>query len=129
MLSGMRFSSIAVVVVVAAALWGAPTVRSFVGTGAQEDAARAAVDCATITASNSDDCIRLNQIQVLGTHNSYHIAPEPQLLAALGANARDIDYSHRPLAEQLSRGIRKLSSTSSPIRMADATPRRRHCGW
>ena len=40
--------------------------------------------CATITAENIDDCVRLNQIQVLGTHNSYHIAPKPEMLAALG---------------------------------------------
>jgi Phosphoinositide phospholipase C, Ca2+-dependent len=65
--------------------------------------------CATITSANIDDCVRLNEIQVLGTHNSYHIAPEPPLLAALGERARDIEYSHRPLDEQLSRlGIRKF---------------------
>ena len=62
-----------------------------------------------ITADNTDDCIRMNQIQVLGTHNSYHIAPVPAMLAALGSRARDIEYTHRPLQEQLSRlGIRKF---------------------
>jgi hypothetical protein len=69
----------------------------------------AVIDCAAITAENSDDCIRLNEIQVLGTHNSYHIAPPPPLLAALGARARDIEYTHRPLAAQLSQlGIRQF---------------------
>jgi hypothetical protein len=69
----------------------------------------AAAECASITAVNSDDCVRMNQIQVLGTHNSYHVAPEPPLLAVLGTRGRDIDYTHRPLAEQLSRlGIRKF---------------------
>ena len=65
--------------------------------------------CATITAANTDDCVRLNEIQVLGTHNSYHIAPEPKILAVLGERARDIEYTHKPLDEQLSRqGIRKF---------------------
>ena len=65
--------------------------------------------CATITAANTDDCVRLNEIQVLGTHNSYHIAPEPKVLAVLGEHARDIEYTHKPLVEQLSRqGIRKF---------------------
>jgi hypothetical protein len=65
--------------------------------------------CVTITSANIDDCVRLNEIQVLGTHNSYHIAPEPPLLAWLGERARNIEYSHKPLDEQLSRlGIRKF---------------------
>jgi dienelactone hydrolase len=65
--------------------------------------------CSTITQSNIDDCVRLNQIQVLGTHNSYHIAPAAQMLSILGPRARNIEYTHRPIAEQLSRlGVRKL---------------------
>jgi hypothetical protein len=58
--------------------------------------------CSSITAKNLDDCVRLNHLQVLGTHNSYHVAPEPPMLAALGERGRNYDYSHRPLAEQLS---------------------------
>ncbi|HZB25825.1 MAG TPA: phosphatidylinositol-specific phospholipase C1-like protein [Vicinamibacterales bacterium] len=65
--------------------------------------------CAAITEKHSDDCVRLNQIQVLGTHNSYHIAAAPALQTALGERARDADYTHRPLVEQLSRlGIRQF---------------------
>jgi hypothetical protein len=77
---------------------------------ASPGAGRAAVDeCSTITAQNIDNCVRLNQVQLLGTHNSYHVAPAPPILAKLGPRARDIEYSHRPLAEQLSRlGIRKF---------------------
>jgi hypothetical protein len=76
--------------------------------GAGDD--RADVDaCSPITVENIDDCVRLNQLQLLGTHNSYHIAPAPPVLATLGARARNIEYSHRPLAEQLSQlGIRKF---------------------
>jgi hypothetical protein len=56
---------------------------------------------------------RLNQIQVIGSHNSYHIAPAPlvrELIAATGRNrALAIDYSHRPLCEQFARlGIRQV---------------------
>jgi hypothetical protein len=67
------------------------------------------VDCSTITAATIDDCVRLNEIQQLGTHNSYHVVPEPPMLAALGERARNIEYTHRPLVEQLSRlGVRKF---------------------
>ncbi len=66
-------------------------------------------DCSRITLENTDECVRLNEIQLLGTHNSYHIAPAPPMLAALGPRARDIEYTHRPLVEQLSQlGIRKF---------------------
>ena len=72
-------------------------------------AGQAAPGCSSITVQNIDDCVRLNQIQVLGTHNSYHLAPAPPMLAALGERARDIEYTHRPLVEQLSQlGIRKF---------------------
>ncbi len=57
--------------------------------------------CTTITAATADDCLRLNHLQVVGTHNSYHIAPEPDILAALGNRARGVAYTHRPLAQQL----------------------------
>jgi hypothetical protein len=68
----------------------------------------AEADCSTITSVNIDACVRLNQIQVLGTHNSYHVAPEPPVLAWLGARGRNIDYTHRPILEQLELGIRKF---------------------
>ena len=69
----------------------------------------AVADCSDITAGNTDDCVRLNQIQLLGTHNSYHVAPEAPLLAALGSRAPEVEYTHRPLVAQLSElGIRKL---------------------
>src|SRR5687768_228935 len=68
-----------------------------------------AADCTSVTAVTVDDCVRINQIQLLGTHNSYHIAPAPPILARLGERARNIEYSHRPIAEQLTRlGIRKF---------------------
>ncbi len=65
--------------------------------------------CSVITALNIDDCVRLNQIQVLGTHNSYHVAPPPPILAWLGPQAQGIEYTHKPLTEQLAQlGIRQF---------------------
>ena len=57
--------------------------------------------------------IRLNQIQVVGTHNSYHVAPVPNVLSLLGTRGPEwgkaLGYSHRPLAEQFSDlGIRQV---------------------
>jgi hypothetical protein len=57
--------------------------------------------------------VRLNQIQVIGSHNSYHVAPAPQvmtLIAAAGASqAQALDYTHPPLAEQFStRSVRQI---------------------
>ncbi len=59
------------------------------------------------------DEIKLNQIQVIGTHNSYHLAPEPKLLGLIAATsqraAMAIDYSHAPIETQLAEyGIRQL---------------------
>ncbi len=56
---------------------------------------------------------RLDQIQVIGTHNSYHIAPHPSVQTLLrdqiGDQIDSLDYTHRPLADQLERlGIRQI---------------------
>jgi hypothetical protein len=57
--------------------------------------------------------IRLNQIQVIGTHNSYHQRTDDSLVKLIAKSnpqaARDLDYTHRPLREQLFQlGIRQL---------------------
>jgi hypothetical protein len=56
--------------------------------------------------------VRLNEIQVLASHNSYHVEPEPTLLAALkaflGEPANGLEYTHRPLAEQFDAGVRQV---------------------
>src|SRR5262249_27632861 len=56
---------------------------------------------------------RLNQLQVIGTHNSYHIAPDSAGLELIGSTGRrraeGLDYTHCPLGEQFSRlGIRQI---------------------
>jgi len=60
-----------------------------------------------------DDELKLNQIQVLGTHNSYHLRPEEPLMSLImkvdAATGRSIDYAHAPLDVQLSQqGIRQI---------------------
>ncbi|HEY4311744.1 MAG TPA: Ca2+-dependent phosphoinositide-specific phospholipase C [Pirellulales bacterium] len=57
------------------------------------------------------DGLRLNQIQVLGTHNSYHVRPPAAILKAAIAmrkEAKEWDYSRQPLDEQLDRGVRSF---------------------
>ncbi len=59
-----------------------------------------------------DDAVKLNQIQVIGTHNSYHagIAPsEAKLWQTKNPKAMlGLDYQHPPLREQLDSGVRQL---------------------
>ena len=56
--------------------------------------------------------VTINEIQVLASHNSYHVEPEPTLFAALrsflGAAADGFEYTHRPLAEELDAGVRQV---------------------
>jgi hypothetical protein len=57
-------------------------------------------------------CVRLNEVQVLGTHNSYHIQPRQSLLDLLllfDPTLFALEYTHVPLAEQFEmRGIRQI---------------------
>ena len=60
-----------------------------------------------------DGQVRLNQFQVLGTHNSYHFRPDPPVLAAIAAISPSIamsfEYDHPPLPEQFdTQGIRQI---------------------
>jgi hypothetical protein len=61
----------------------------------------------------SDLVLKLNQIQIIGTHNSYHIAPVPQVMKIIKSvipnEAVNISYTHRVLTEQLKLlGMRKF---------------------
>ncbi len=55
---------------------------------------------------------RLNDFQVIGTHNSYKVAPERALLELISLatprQAEAIDYSHLPITDQLNLGVRNL---------------------
>ncbi len=56
--------------------------------------------------------VTLNQIQAIGTHNSYKLAipgPVMELIKSRNAEAAlTLDYAHRPIAEQLDKGARQL---------------------
>ena len=69
---------------------------------AAQDRARAAQDAS----------VRINQIQVIGTHNSYHAGFAPSEAAIIRGKNREafegLDYSHPPLDQQLSAGVRQL---------------------
>lgn len=65
-----------------------------------------------IAAAQQDHSIHINQIQVIGTHNSYHtgIAPsERKLIEQQNPKAmRALDYAHALLGDQLSGGVRQV---------------------
>jgi Phosphoinositide phospholipase C, Ca2+-dependent len=67
---------------------------------------------ARLAATYADDCVALNQVQVLGSHNSYHIEPRPALFAALLAFSpifSEIEYTHLLLSRQFGeQGIRQI---------------------
>ena len=57
--------------------------------------------------------VRLNEIQVIGTHNSYHIEPPKPVMDLIkvfsNRAAKGIAYTHRPLTEQFGElGIRQI---------------------
>jgi hypothetical protein len=63
-------------------------------------------------ADDLDEVIRMNHIQVVGTHNSYHRrlprAAFERLHAFSATLAASVDYDHPPLDAQLEAGIRQL---------------------
>lgn len=62
--------------------------------------------------AQKEDSLRLNQIQVIGTHNSYHagFAPSAARLwqAKNPAAFNGLDYRHQPLSQQLESGVRQI---------------------
>jgi hypothetical protein len=61
----------------------------------------------------ADACLRLNQVQALGTHNSYHLQDPPKLLDVIKAfdktTGESIEYTHPALPIQFSReGVRQI---------------------
>jgi hypothetical protein len=73
----------------------------------------AVLACNTVIwAQAADNALKLNQIQVIGTHNSYHagIAPnESKIWQAKYADAyKGLDYQHQPLPQQFDSGVRQI---------------------
>ena len=62
--------------------------------------------------AQSDSQLHINQIQVIGSHNSYHagIAPnEMKIWLAKNPDAfKGLDYQHQPLTQQLDSGVRQI---------------------
>jgi Phosphoinositide phospholipase C, Ca2+-dependent len=63
-------------------------------------------------APDPNDSVKINQIQVIGTHNSYHagLAPsEARLWEQKNPKLyQSLEYRHRPLDEQLTSGVRQI---------------------
>ncbi len=72
------------------------------------------VACATALGGESTPQpadLRMNQIQVIGTHNSYHKRPSEAILRQIGffdPDAQALSYEHAPLDVQLDRGVRSF---------------------
>ena len=73
------------------------------------------VGCSTDASPEAaqDQLLRMNEIQVLGTHNSYHIQPRDSLLEGLATfdsqeTADSLEYTALPLKEQFDRGVRQI---------------------
>lgn len=78
--------------------------------GAQSTLGAATTPVAPVEGLPGD--LRLNQIQTIGSHNSFHIAPAPALIA-IGSlfrpDMRLLDYTHSPLNRQFqSQGVRQI---------------------
>jgi hypothetical protein len=66
----------------------------------------------SFAAASADDPLKMNQIQVIGTHNSYHagLAPSEAKLMLEGNPKvyQALEYRHRPLDQQLTAGVRQI---------------------
>ena len=77
------------------------------GSKSSDDAGRTPATNTTkvVVPVRPDDTLKLNQIQVIGTHNSFHLAAEPDEYALLEAlnpdQAAQRTYTHLPLPAQL----------------------------
>ena len=69
--------------------------------------------CQAVAVPAAEPAPRLNQIQVIGTHNSYHLEPSAAVVQAIstvypGAKT-ELAYRHRPLTEQFDQlGVRQV---------------------
>ena len=62
----------------------------------------------------NDAALKLNQIQVIGTHNSYHVGIAPNEVKLWQADPqyaeayKGLDYQHQPLTQQFDSGVRQI---------------------
>jgi hypothetical protein len=95
--------------------------------------------CAAGACASKQEPLTINQIQFIGSHNSYKQAMSAHHMAALResnpAAARSLDYAHLPLAAQLDLGMRKLEidvfydakSGRFPVGHVQVIDMNRHC--
>ena len=64
------------------------------------------------TSCNQKEVVKLNQIQVIGSHNSYKRTIQPEVMKLIAekdsAFAKTLDYSHVSLTQQLELGLRNV---------------------
>lgn len=70
-------------------------------------------DSGTDSESSDQPVVDLNEIQILGSHNSYHQQPRDEIFAVLEQISQElaesIEYSHVPLTEQFTEhGVRQI---------------------
>ena len=65
-----------------------------------------------LPSAQNDNQLQLNQIQVIGSHNSYHAGIAPNEMKIWQAKYPDsfkgLDYQHQPLTQQLDSGVRQI---------------------
>jgi hypothetical protein len=90
----------------------AATVVAVAGCSSAAGSGDTAPATTTVPAYPLDGTLRLDQIQVLASHNSYHGRPYEEVLAAIApvdrAAALGLDYEHPPLPEQFDLGARAI---------------------
>ena len=116
----MRTRKFAIGIAVLAVLLGGlvaprptPTASKPPSCGGASSATGTSLDARPMKAIMLRRCLRLNQVQSLGSHNSYHGPTTPQILDVLRgldpASADSLEYSHPPLPEQFqNEGIRQI---------------------
>lgn len=80
---------------------------------------------AALPSSGQD--LKLNQIQAIGSHNSYHMAPPEALMKTvvkINKDAAAWNYTHPPLAQQLEIGVRQFELDIFVDSKADSSPTR-----
>lgn len=88
-------------------------VLAVLGAACSDGDDEAADDTTTTTEASGVDALRLNEIQMIGSHNSYKEKPRPEVSSALAnlapSLAAEIEYGHLPLTEQLEdHGVRQF---------------------
>jgi hypothetical protein len=88
------------------------TMKFYAGIAALAVAGTAMAQVDVAAQKKQDKIVRINQIQVIGSHNSYHAGFAPSERKYLEQNnpktLRGLDYRHPPLGDQLSGGVRQI---------------------